>query len=228
MGFKIFAVAAALAAAAVPAMTSAAVYITEYQYKGTSTGIEFFELTNTGDTAIDITGWVFKDESSSTVAIGNYFGSLAAHESVIVSEESAAAFRSYWGLAPTVRVYGNNGVNLGKNDQINIYNSSTTSTANLMDKISDVGETAGTSCNRGYNATTGAITSTSCILSTTGDVYGSHRAGGVSSHDLGNPGSFPVVQTAAVPEPATWALMILGFGMIGAGTRRRARITAIA
>ncbi len=29
--------------------------------------------------------------------------------------------------------------------------------------------------------------------------------------------------TAAVPEPATWAMMILGFGMVGAAMRRRAR-----
>lgn len=28
--------------------------------------------------------------------------------------------------------------------------------------------------------------------------------------------------TAAVPEPATWAMFVVGFGMIGASTRRRA------
>jgi len=32
---------------------------------------------------------------------------------------------------------------------------------------------------------------------------------------------------AAVPEPATWALMILGFGMVGAALRRRAGSTLI-
>ena len=30
---------------------------------------------------------------------------------------------------------------------------------------------------------------------------------------------------AAVPEPATWAIMLLGFGMIGSALRRR-RVTA--
>jgi hypothetical protein len=30
---------------------------------------------------------------------------------------------------------------------------------------------------------------------------------------------------AAVPEPATWAMMIVGFGLVGAGMRRRARVT---
>jgi hypothetical protein len=32
----------------------------------------------------------------------------------------------------------------------------------------------------------------------------------------------------AVPEPATWAMMIAGFGMVGAGMRRRVRSTKIA
>ncbi len=30
-----------------------------------------------------------------------------------------------------------------------------------------------------------------------------------------------VIETSAVPEPATWAMMILGFGMVGAASRRR-------
>lgn len=34
--------------------------------------------------------------------------------------------------------------------------------------------------------------------------------------------------TAGVPEPATWGLMIAGFGMIGAAARRRRAITAAA
>ncbi len=32
---------------------------------------------------------------------------------------------------------------------------------------------------------------------------------------------FTPAATAAVPEPATWGMMILGFGAIGAATRRR-------
>jgi len=33
-------------------------------------------------------------------------------------------------------------------------------------------------------------------------------------------------QIAAVPEPATWAMLIAGFGMVGASLRRRTAITA--
>ena len=32
--------------------------------------------------------------------------------------------------------------------------------------------------------------------------------------------------TGAVPEPATWAMMMLGFGAMGASLRRRAKVTA--
>ena len=32
---------------------------------------------------------------------------------------------------------------------------------------------------------------------------------------------------AAVPEPATWAMMIGGFGMIGAASRRRAKVATV-
>ena len=36
------------------------------------------------------------------------------------------------------------------------------------------------------------------------------------------------ISAAAVPEPATWGLMIVGFGMVGAATRRRARTSVTA
>ncbi len=38
---------------------------------------------------------------------------------------------------------------------------------------------------------------------------------------------FSLENVAAVPEPATWAMMLVGFGMIGAASRYRRRRTAI-
>ena len=38
----------------------------------------------------------------------------------------------------------------------------------------------------------------------------------------------PVTVAAAVPEPATWAMMLMGFGVIGAALRRRRRSFAAA
>ena len=40
--------------------------------------------------------------------------------------------------------------------------------------------------------------------------------------------NFEVVAAGAVPEPATWGMMILGFGLVGATARRRRRATVAA
>ena len=41
------------------------------------------------------------------------------------------------------------------------------------------------------------------------------------------PGDNIRVITAAVPEPATWAMLIAGFGMVGFAARRRARVAHV-
>ncbi|MDP1028353.1 choice-of-anchor K domain-containing protein [Sphingomonas sp. KR1UV-12] len=46
------------------------------------------------------------------------------------------------------------------------------------------------------------------------------REGGNASADV-----FGVLNVAAVPEPATWAMMLVGFGMVGASARYRRRST---
>lgn len=43
-----------------------------------------------------------------------------------------------------------------------------------------------------------------------------------------NPTSLTVSVAGAVPEPATWLSMLLGFALLGAGLRRRRRVAAIA
>jgi len=44
--------------------------------------------------------------------------------------------------------------------------------------------------------------------------------------NAGSPGTLAV--TAAVPEPATWAMMLMGFGAMGVSLRRRRKLTSIA
>ena len=50
---------------------------------------------------------------------------------------------------------------------------------------------------------------------------------------IGTPGGQPPismldgVSLSAVPEPASWAMLIMGFGLVGAAARRR-RVTAVA
>jgi hypothetical protein len=53
------------------------------------------------------------------------------------------------------------------------------------------------------------------------------RAGGHTNF-LGTPGQGFALEalTATVPEPATWGLMLVGFGMVGAAARRRSRAVA--
>lgn len=38
---------------------------------------------------------------------------------------------------------------------------------------------------------------------------------------------FQIIQAAAVPEPATWVMMLAGFGMIGLATRRNRRVRVV-
>jgi hypothetical protein len=54
------------------------------------------------------------------------------------------------------------------------------------------------------------------------DFYGDQRNGNWAL-DISGVDS---VATASVPEPATWGLMIVGFGMVGAAARRRHRAVA--
>jgi hypothetical protein len=47
------------------------------------------------------------------------------------------------------------------------------------------------------------------------------------NHGLFTVSTFDIVVSGAVPEPATWAMMILGFGMAGASLRGRRRSVAV-
>ena len=53
-------------------------------------------------------------------------------------------------------------------------------------------------------------------------------AGGASSVDLGTRGFSNAVLIPAVPEPSTWAMMLLGFGAMGVALRRGRRTGKLA
>lgn len=94
--------------------------ITEYLYDGPDG--EFVEFTNVGAVPVDMSGWSFDDDSNAagTVALAA-FGTVQPGESVLLTDNTATAFRTAWNLCAGVKVIGGNTVGLGRADQINLY-----------------------------------------------------------------------------------------------------------
>ncbi|EFA68633.1 ExeM/NucH family extracellular endonuclease [Cylindrospermopsis raciborskii] len=175
-----------------------AIRITEYQYDGN--GSEFFELTNIGNTAIDLTGWSYDDDSriAGTVSLSD-FGILQAGESVIITEAGAEDFRADWGLAPTVKIIGGLTVNLGREDEINIFNNN----GILVDSLIYGDSTRFPSTGRTQNVSAWTVAAnlgkndiTQWALSTVSDSLNSYNS---LSGGTGNPSSY---SSASVPSPA--------------------------
>ncbi|HEX2011626.1 MAG TPA: lamin tail domain-containing protein [Roseateles sp.] len=194
----------------------AQVQITEWLYNTS----EFVEFTNLGSTAVDFSGWSFSDDARlpGTVSL-SAFGLVKPGESVILAENSAADFRAAWGLAASVKVIGDNSKNLGRQDEINLYDAG----GALVDRLSYGDQARGTvradtaSGNPLSLAGLDQTTPTSWVLASAGDAYGSKLA---SNGGIGNPGQFAL---APVPEPSSYALLIAGLAVVACVARRRAR-----
>ncbi len=164
--------------------------ITEWMYSGTNG--EFIEFTNVGGSSIDMNGWSFDDDSETpgTVDLSG-FGTVAAGESVILTEVPAADFRTSWGLPGTVPVIGDNIANLGRNDEINLFDASDS----LVDRLAYGDQTfAGTIRTQNVSgnfplAALGSNNPSLAALSSVGDSYASYASAG---GDIGNPGAVRV------------------------------------
>ncbi len=189
--------------------------ITEWMYNGAASGSvgEFVEFTNVGSSSINMTGWSFDDDSRNpgTVSL-SAFDTVIPGESVLLTDVSDATFRSSWGLAPTVKIIGNNTTNLGREDEINLYDGSNA----LIDRLTYGDDTIGgprtnkVSGNPLSFSDLGTNNPAHWVLSSVSpaDRYGSHTA---TTGDIGNPG----VYVDAVPEPATIVVLLTGILMIG-------------
>ncbi len=117
-----------------------------------SVGADWFELSNTGSTPLDITGWKMDDNSQSPAGAVALVGitNLAPGESVIFIESTNQAnaqttFRSNWFGAPLpaglqIGNYTGSGVGLGTGgDAVNIYNSNNGLQASVSFGTSPVG-----------------------------------------------------------------------------------------
>ena len=179
---------------------------------GTNNG-DWFELTNTGATPVNITGWSW-DDNSNTPGSANFgsITSIGAGQSIIFTEETIGAEASWisnWGLSGVTVVHLGSGVFQGLGaggDAVNIYN-------NLSALVTSV--TFGTATG-GFSfewSNTGA----SLGLSVIGEngafqaLQNGQTVGPGPGVDVGSPG--------AIPEPSTYAL--LGLGLLGIAILRR-------
>ncbi|GAA5161555.1 lamin tail domain-containing protein [Viridibacterium curvum] len=179
---------------------------------------DWFELTNTGSSAVDITGWKMDDDSNSFSAAVALTGitTIAAGESVIFTETSiAASFLSTWfGTAGNsslqIGYYSGSGVGLSAtSDAVNIFNAAGVKQASVSFGASDSVAPYQT-----FDNAAGLNNVTISQLSVAG-VNGAFVAINDAA-EIGSPGSI-----AAVPEASTYAMLLAGLGMIGVMSRRR-------
>ncbi|MFG0293846.1 MAG: CotH kinase family protein [Phycisphaerales bacterium JB050] len=166
--------------------------ITEWMYSGDSG--EFFELTNVSDQPVDLTGWSFDDDHRVAGSFDlSAFGIVAPGESVIVTESDAAAFSDAWAMDPAIKVIGllgeSTGNNLGRNDEINIYDQS----GNLADRLTygdqNIPDSIRTQNSSGQTEVENLGTNDALqwSLSAESDSFGSYAA---STGEFGTPGTY--------------------------------------
>jgi hypothetical protein len=206
---------------------SAAIIISEVDAAGSAAayGADWFELTNTGSSAVDITGWKMDDNSNlfaNAVALRGVT-SIAAGQSVVFIEGTAtgttdasidSSFKTAWfgsnvptGL--TVGNYGGSGVGLSQtSDAVNIFNATGT-------LITRVDFNASTLAGGTFDNAAGLNNVTLTQLSVAG-VNGAFLA--ANAAETGSPGVAPV------PLPAAAWLLLSGLGALAPAARRRRKL----
>ncbi|GAA3528989.1 hypothetical protein GCM10022234_27870 [Aeromicrobium panaciterrae] len=180
---------------------SADIRITEWEYNGS----EFVELTNIGSESHDLTGWSFADSARTPGSVSlSAFGNVTPGESVILSEATASAFRTEWNLPATVKVVGGNTQNLGRSDEINIYDASSALVDRLTYNDQGTGDVKGprtdTASAWASAANLGLNKASTWTRSTAGDAESSAvSAGGF----IGSPGTSTLGGAPSEPNPGS-------------------------
>jgi Lamin Tail Domain len=218
------AIAASCALAAMQA--SAALVISEVDAAGSANaayGADWFELTNTGSTAVSIAGWKIDDSSDSfgnAVALTGVT-SIGAGQSVVFLEDTGstaatvnANFISAWfgthapsGL--TLGNYGGSGVGLSQSgDAVNIFDSS-------GHPVTGVTFNASSSTGGTFDNTAGLNNATLTQFSIAG-VNGAFNS--LQGNEIGSPG----IDATPVPVPAALFLFLGGLGLIAPSIKKKA------
>ncbi len=224
VNFKIAAVTVAIFSA-LAVQAQAAIVVTEVApwSSGNSPFLaDWFELTNTGSSAVNISGWKVDDNSNSFAASLALTGvtSINAGQSVIFIESATpattnASFISTWfgANAPAGLTIGNySGAGIGLStagDAVNIYNASGVLQANVTFGAADAVAPLQT-----FDNAAGLNNAAISLLSVAG-VNGAFVAAS-DLNEIGSPGTI-----APVPEPSEYAMMLAGLAVVGGIARRR-------
>jgi hypothetical protein len=188
---------------------------------------DWFELTNTGASDVDITGWKMDDNTNSfasAVPFGAEVTVIAAGKSVVFLETSStnyatrvANFNNFWFGTPTSSVligsYNGSGVGLSTGgDGVNIYNAAGEIQASVTFGAATVGFTFDNAA--GLN---GAISQLS-VAGINGAFVSFKTNGPGPGTETGSPGTISTF--SSVPEPTSIALTGIG-GLLALVIRRR-------
>jgi hypothetical protein len=230
--FRLLLVAAAMGTlAATPAMAQiSTLRITEaMSSSGVGGTVDWWEVTNFGTSAVDVTGWKMDDSSFSfaaSVAL-NGVTSVGPGQSVLFMETAAPltdipSFRTFWGGSANVAAIGSytgSGVGLSSaGDGIVLFDSVGTE---VTPRVSFGAATTGSSFYYQYDAIGDPTTSpnTNAVLSTVGTLNGqvTYLSTSVAPQNTGSPGT----AINAVPEPSSLALVGCGVSVAAWIANRR-------
>jgi hypothetical protein len=187
---------------------------------------DWFEVTNFGSSAVDLTGWKMDDGSfnaAAAVAL-NGVSSIGAGESVVFVETNAPLtvipdFRSFWGgsaATATIGSYTGSGVGFSSGgDGIALFNSASAP----ITQVTFPAATLGSSFYYQYDPTTSP--NANAVVSTVGTINGqvTYLSANTVTQNIGSPGT----AINAVPEPSTYAMALAGLACGGYSLFRRRR-----